>query len=82
MTTSPAGFGVLTTWGSARYNAAAQLCALVYDKYKDRPDFAAWAKSQMDYIMGDNPMGYSYIVGFPSPDESAKHPHHRAAHAP
>ncbi|MCM3700206.1 glycoside hydrolase family 9 protein [Paenibacillus macerans] len=80
LTTSPAGFGVLTTWGSARYNAAAQLCALVYDKYKDRPEFAAWAKSQMDYIMGDNPMGYSYIVGFPTPEESAKHPHHRAAH--
>lgn len=77
---TPGGFGVINTWGSARYNAAAQLCALVYGKYTDRTDFAEWAKSQMDYIMGDNPMGYSYIVGFPTPQQSAKHPHHRAAH--
>ncbi len=77
---SPGGFGAISTWGSARYNAAAQLCALVYSKYTGRTEFAEWAKSQMDYIMGDNPMGYSYIVGFPTPQQSAKHPHHRAAH--
>lgn len=77
---TPGGFGVISTWGSARYNAAAQLCALVYAKNKNRPDFAAWAKSQMDYIMGNNPMGYSYIVGFPSTAQSAQHPHHRDAH--
>jgi hypothetical protein len=77
---TPGGFEVLNTWGSARYNAAAQLCALIYGKHKGRTDFAAWAKTQMDYIMGSNPMGYSYIVGFPAPELAAKHPHHRAAH--
>lgn len=80
LTPSPGGFGVLTTWGSARYNAAAQLCALIYGKHKDRTDFAEWARSQMEYIMGNNPMGYSYIVGYPTPELSAKYPHHRAAH--
>ncbi len=77
---SPAGFSVISTWGSARYNAAAQMCALVYAKHKDRPEFAAWARGQMAYIMGDNPFGYSLIVGYPTPELSAKHPHHRAAH--
>jgi hypothetical protein len=77
---TPGHFGVISTWGSARYNAAAQLTALAYAKNKNRPDMATWAKSQMDYIMGNNPMGYSYIVGFPSLAQSAQHPHHRDAH--
>lgn len=81
--TSPAGYTMINGWGSARYNAAAQLSALVYMKYHpDRTDFGEWAKSQMEYIMGRNPMGYSYIVGY-GYDKGlpfAKHPHHRAAH--
>ena len=80
MALTPGGFAVVSTWGSARYNTAAQLCALVYAKRTNRTDFAAWAKGQMDYIMGNNPMGYSYIVGFPSPAQAAQHPHHRDAH--
>jgi uncharacterized repeat protein (TIGR02543 family) len=77
---TPGGFGVINTWGSARYNAAAQLCALIYAKHKNRTDFADWARGQMAYIMGANPMKYSFIVGYPTPDLAAKHPHHRAAH--
>lgn len=80
LTPTPGGFGVITTWGSARYNTAAQLCALIYGKHESRADFAEWARSQMEYIMGNNPMGYSYIVGYPTPELSAQHPHHRAAH--
>lgn len=80
MKLTPGGFAVVSTWGSARYNTAAQLCALIYAKNNNRTDFAAWAKGQMDYIMGNNPMGYSYIVGFPSPAQAAQHPHHRDAH--
>lgn len=77
---TPAGFAMLNTWGSARYNTAAQLQAMVYREYTGRSDFTDWAKTQMDYILGDNPMGYSYEVGYPSPEESVQHPHHRAAH--
>ena len=37
--TSPAGYTMLNGWGSARYNTAMQLCALVYQKYHpDRTD--------------------------------------------
>ena len=76
---SPAGFAVINTWGSARYNSTAQFQALVYAKYTGRMDFIEdWAKGQMDYIMGDNPFGYSLIVGFG--DEHCSYPHHRAAH--
>jgi len=75
---SPGGFSVVNAYGSARYNTAAQLCALVYRKYTGRSDFADWAKSQMEYIMGNNPMNRCYIVGYS--ENSAKHPHHRAAH--
>jgi endoglucanase len=91
MKASPAGFSVVNTWGSARYNTAAQLCALIYRNYAARDpegsekhgeDLTRWALSQMNYIMGDNPLHRSYIVGFTakSSDGSVKHPHHRAAH--
>jgi endoglucanase len=68
--TTPAGFSYLTSWGSARYNTAAQLEALTYRKsFPSDPDsvlFTNWAMSQMNYLMGDNPASWSYIVGFGS----------------
>ncbi|MBN2533275.1 MAG: glycoside hydrolase family 9 protein [Spirochaetales bacterium] len=75
---TPGGYGMINTWGSARYNTAAQLCALIYGKHHNRTDFAEWAKGQMIYIMGDNPLDRSYIVGYGN--NPAQHPHHRAAH--
>ena len=80
---SPAGYTMINGWGSARYNTAAQLCALVYMKnHPGRTDFGQWARSQMEYLMGRNPMGYSYIVGYGYEKglPYAHHPHHRAAH--
>jgi endoglucanase len=74
---TPGRFSYLTTWGSARYNAAAQFQGMIYKKYAD-DRFDAWMTGQMNYIMGDNPLGRSYIVGYS--DNYAKHPHHRAAH--
>jgi len=79
VTITPGGYSFLNQWGSARYNTATQLLALVYDKHHgDKPSkYGEWAKSQMDYIMGDNPISRCYIVGYS--DISAKYPHHRAA---
>ncbi|HEY3871853.1 MAG TPA: glycoside hydrolase family 9 protein [Actinocrinis sp.] len=89
--TTPAGFSYLTTWGAARYNAAAQLEALVYRKnFPSDPQsvlFTNWAMGQMNYLMGDNPADWSYIVGFGSTTPgvgsevggtatAASHPHH------
>ncbi|HZR48737.1 MAG TPA: glycoside hydrolase family 9 protein [Streptosporangiaceae bacterium] len=68
--TTPAGFSYLTSWGAARYDAAAQLEALTYRKNfpadPDSTQFTDWAMGQMNYIMGDNPAKWSYIVGFGS----------------
>jgi hypothetical protein len=75
---TPAGFSMLNPYGSARYNTAAQLCAAVYRKYTGKSAFTDWAKNQMEYIMGNNPMKRAYIVGY-APD-AASHPHHRASH--
>ncbi len=78
-TITPAGYFWLNTWGSARYNTAAQLIALVYDKYNNNGPgkYSEWAKGQMEYLMGKNPMERSYIVGYN--EYSVKYPHHRAA---
>jgi endoglucanase len=76
---TPGGYSFLNQWGSARYNTATQLIALVYDKHHgDKPSkYSEWAKSQMDYLMGDNPISRCYIVGYN--ELAAKFPHHRAA---
>ena len=84
---TPAGYFHLDTWGSARYNTAVQFTALVYDKYqkgKDRYNdknedytFTKWSLGQMEYLIGDNPLGRSYVVGYG--ENCVKFPHHRAA---
>ncbi|ADG73058.1 glycoside hydrolase family 9 [Cellulomonas flavigena DSM 20109] len=92
--TSPSGWSVISTWGSARYNTAAQLQALTYRKYshldwgdpevneREGVALSQWALSQMNYLMGDNPLHRSYVVGFTANDDDhhARFPHHRAAH--
>jgi hypothetical protein len=95
LATSPGGFAFLNGWGSARYNTAAQLEALAYRRhFPNDPKsvkFTDWAMGQMNYIMGDNPLNRSYIVGFGSTTPgvgdlvggtavAALHPHHAAAH--
>lgn len=78
--TTPGGYAFLNQWGSARYNTAMQYVTLVYDKYKNnnKPSaYSDWAKGQMEYLMGDNPMDRCYIVGYN--EKSAQYPHHRAA---
>lgn len=76
-TITPQGYFWLDTWGSCRYNTAAQFTMLVYDKYnkgKDKytednhtalPDysFTEWAKGQMEYILGKNDITYKEKSG-------------------
>ncbi len=79
VTITPGGYAFLNQWGSARYNTATQLLAVVYDKHHGNTPskYGQWAKSQMDYLMGNNPLNRCYIVGYS--DISVKYPHHRAA---
>jgi endoglucanase len=95
LATSPGGFAYLNGWGSARYNTAGQLTALAYRKHFPTDPksvlFSDWAMGQMNYLMGDNPLNRSYIVGFGSTTPvigsqvggtatAAQHPHHADAH--
>ena len=66
----------MSEWGSARLNAAMQMCALSATK-NSSADYSTWAQGQMDYILGDNPANTCFVVGYAS--NSAKNPHHRAA---
>jgi len=83
--TTPAGFSVAYAYGSARYNSAGQFVALLYTKLFGSTDSAAvsaiqpWAKRQMAYILGDNPLKTSYMMGYT--DKYCMQPHHAAGHA-
>ena len=66
------------SWGSARYNVAVQMTALITSKYKESgKDYSSWAKAQMGMILGDNSTGKNLVVGFNG--NSPKYPHHRSA---
>lgn len=68
---------IIDGWGNSRYNCAWQTYALTYGELANNQaylDAAAW---QMNFILGNNPAGYSYLLGY-----SDKYPtriHHRAA---
>lgn len=82
---SPGGFSlkVAVDWGSGRYNSAAQFLALTYAKnFPDdsrAADMKSWAKSQSQYLLGNNPLGKSYMMGFTN--KYCLQPHHAAGHA-
>jgi endoglucanase len=80
---TPSGFTIKDSWGSGRYNAAAQYIALSYARsYEQDPEVAdirSWAQRQIDYLLGDNPLQKSYVMGFSA--KYANQPHHAAGHA-
>lgn len=66
-----------TEWGSSRYNCAWQMYAEKYGAKSGQTQYFDWAKTQMDYLLGQNPSGRSYLLGYT--DNYPKNPHHRAA---
>ncbi|AFY61366.1 glycoside hydrolase family 9 protein [Synechococcus sp. PCC 6312] len=73
------GLAWLTQWGSNRYAANTAMLAGIYaDTVNDKNGrYANLAKSQIDYLLGDNPRNFSYMVGFGT--NYALNPHHRGA---
>lgn len=73
------GLAWLSQWGSLRYAANTAFLAGVYGDTVNDPSgqYGAFASRQIDYILGDNPRDFSYMVGFG--DNSPLNPHHRAA---
>jgi endoglucanase len=76
---TPGGLAWLDTWGSNRYAANTSFCALVYsDKLEDaalKKRYHDFAVSQARYILGDNPIKRSMVVGFGV--NPPQRPHHR-----
>lgn len=75
--TTPGGLKYLDSWGVCKYPAAESFVQLVYYKETGQQKYLDFAKSQIDYILGDNPNNMSYVVGFG--ENYPKYPHHRAA---
>ena len=64
-------------WGNSRYNCALQMTALSLAGDDKDSEYAKAAKFQMDYILGNNSYGYSFLIGYG--DKWPTHIHHRAA---
>lgn len=79
VTYTPGGFAWAVEWGSARTAATAAFISGVYGDTVTDPQgkYAQFATSQIDYLLGDNPNNFSYMVGFG--DNYARQPHHRNA---
>lgn len=81
---TPGGLAFLSGWGSNRYSAVMAYIALLYvDNTQNlainlKQDYTNFAKSQIDYILGNNPYNTSYLVGFG--DKWFPRWHHRNAH--
>jgi len=75
--TTPGGLKYLNYWGVLRYAAAASMVAAIYYKQNPNKGYLDLLKSQIDYILGDNPEKMSYVIGMGN--KWTQHPHHRAA---
>ncbi|CAL9174649.1 unnamed protein product [Musa hybrid cultivar] len=88
---TPAGLLFVRRWNNMQYVAGAAFLLSVYSDYladsgellhcprgsSGSQDLLSLAKSQVDYVLGSNPRGISYLVG-----HGGRHPrrvHHRAA---
>lgn len=76
---TPGGLAWLTRWGSLRASANTAFLAGIYADTINDPNgkYSQFAQSQVDYMLGDNPQKFSYVVGVGN-DYPAQ-AHHRAA---
>jgi len=77
---TPGGLVWLNEWGSLRYAANTAFLAFVYaDTFGDPSGaFESFGRKQIDYMLGDNPAGRSYLIGFGA--NFPRNPHHRGSH--
>jgi len=68
------------SWGNTRYNSGFQMLGLIHDARRGQNVYSDWAARQMDFILGNNPHGRSFVIGIgPNPANNPTRPHHRAA---
>lgn len=79
---TPGGFAWLDSWGSNRYCANTALVAFIYsDHITDaalKTRYHDFAVRQINYMLGDNPIKRSLLVGFG--ENPPQRYHHRTAH--
>jgi endoglucanase len=75
--TTKGGLKYFSQWGVLRYAASSSMIAQLYSAKSGKPQYRDFARSQIDYILGSNPAGMSYIIGFGK--LYPKEPHHRAS---
>ncbi|MEM7066099.1 MAG: glycoside hydrolase family 9 protein [Cyanobacteria bacterium P01_B01_bin.77] len=73
------GLAWVDEWGALRYSANTAFIAGVYSDTVNRAEgqYDAFSRSQIDYILGDNPTQRSYVAGIGA--SFPKNIHHRAA---
>ena len=73
------GLRFISPWGSLRYAANTALMAGFYADAVIDPEgrYGQLATDTVDYILGDNPRQFSYMVGYGN--AYPQQPHHRAA---
>ncbi|MDE6520179.1 MAG: glycoside hydrolase family 9 protein [Ruminococcus sp.] len=73
----------ISNWGCARYaQTSAFITAVACDtvlKGKNTGTYESFYEDQINYVLGDNPTGQSYVVGYG--EKPAHNAHHRTAHA-
>ncbi|PIA36831.1 hypothetical protein AQUCO_03200063v1 [Aquilegia coerulea] len=88
---SPGGLLYVRQWNNMQYVSSAAFLLSIYSDYLqnanknlhchgeivESQELLVFAKSQVDYILGSNPMSTSYLVGFG--DNYPKRVHHRGA---
>ncbi len=78
----PGGLRWNTTWGCLRYPLnAGFLMAVASDTIlagQDTATYQEFYETQVNYVLGDNPLNMSYMVGYG--DNYPLNPHHRTAH--
>lgn len=72
------GFAHRTNWASIPLTGSAAYLAQLYnDTVREDSRYSDFANNQIDYILGDNPRDYSYMIGFG--DRYPERPHHRGS---
>ncbi|MGL5835685.1 MAG: glycoside hydrolase family 9 protein [Waterburya sp.] len=72
------GFAHRANWASVPLNQSAAFAAEWYnDKVEKNSKYSDFARKQVDYVLGDNPKNFSYVVGFGN--NFAQRTHHRGS---
>ena len=76
---TPGGFAHRTPWASVPIAMSTAFAAEWYNDFiEPNKGFSEFASKQVDYVLGDNPSGFSYMIGFG--DNYSLRPHHRGSH--